>query len=253
MAIFGLLIISHGSRSPEWVRQVDEAAAGVRLPDDIPVVSCFLEIVDGRLISDGIRELEDKGVTDIIAVPLFVSAGSTHVDEIAYSLGVVPSPSTETELKPLPMKARIHWTGPVDDDPIVAQIIYDKIEPMSQVPSEEILFLIGHGSGEPGFYEKWRGTLERLAGRVRLLGGFAGAETATLLPDELGTRLAEITRHYPGKAVLAAPLFMGEGFFTQTVIPSRMKGWVCRYNGEGMLPHPLVSRWIEEKAGYFLN
>ncbi len=50
MAI-GVLIISHGSRNREWVRLVDEA-------------------------------VERMSVTEMIVVPLFVSSGSKHVEEI---------------------------------------------------------------------------------------------------------------------------------------------------------------------------
>ncbi len=92
MERYGVLVISHGSRDGKWVRLVDEAVAQVLRPSDIPIVSSFLEIVEGRLIQDGIRTLERQGVTDIIAVPLFVSSGSTHVDEIGYALGAKPEP-----------------------------------------------------------------------------------------------------------------------------------------------------------------
>jgi sirohydrochlorin ferrochelatase len=311
MRTFGVLIISHGSRSPEWVRQVDDAVAGVRLPDGVPVSSCFLEIVNGRLIPDGIRSLEEQGVTDIVAVPLFISGGSTHVDEIAYALGVVPAPSAKTALRPLPLQSRIHWTGPVDDDPDVAQMVYDKIKPLSRNPAQETLLLVGHGSSAPGFSGRWCFTLEKLAARIRRLGGFSGTATATLLPDELGTRMREIRERELGKeanadpdgdrnagletgqkinpgsdsntsqvndpntdpgkglrrdfttasstqkeshrTVLVAPLFLGEGYFTRTVIPSRLEGWDCLYSGEPLLPHPLLSRWIEKKIAMFVD
>ncbi|MDF2718875.1 MAG: hypothetical protein K0R28_5800, partial [Paenibacillus sp.] len=52
MSKAGVLVISHGSRSPEWIRLIDEAVADVRLPEIeagvVPVVSSFLEIVEGR-------------------------------------------------------------------------------------------------------------------------------------------------------------------------------------------------------------
>ncbi|MBW7459714.1 CbiX/SirB N-terminal domain-containing protein, partial [Paenibacillus sepulcri] len=136
----GVLVISHGSREADWVRLVDDAvesaaslvkqplasgqtqagispivqgssslstAAGKRLEmaaasggQTVPVVSSFLEIVEGRLIQDGIDKLEAEGVTDIYVLPLFVSSGSTHVDDIAQAFGQAPvSPARTGELE----------------------------------------------------------------------------------------------------------------------------------------------------------
>jgi sirohydrochlorin ferrochelatase len=96
----GLLVISHGSREAGWVALVDDSveAARVQLESSLPIEAAFLELVEGRLIQDGIDRLEEAGVTHLFALPLFVSSGSTHVDEIGWALGAYPKPRTETEL-----------------------------------------------------------------------------------------------------------------------------------------------------------
>lgn len=101
MSKVGVLVISHGSRDQGWVDLVDEAVNAVHLPVDIPIYASYLELVEGRLIQDGIHSLEAQGVTEIIVVPLFVSSGSTHIDEISYALGVIEQPLLETDMKPL--------------------------------------------------------------------------------------------------------------------------------------------------------
>ena len=73
----GVLIISHGSQEKTWVESVDDAISRLNLPDTLPVEAGFLELVEGRLIQDGINRLEAQGVTDLLVVPLFVSSGST--------------------------------------------------------------------------------------------------------------------------------------------------------------------------------
>jgi len=245
MQKFGVLVISHGSRSEDWVRLVDEAVAGVRLPEGVPIVSSFLELIEGRLIDDGIRMLEEDGVTDIIVVPLFISSGSTHIDEISYALGVIPEPSLPTDMVPFERKARVHFTGPIDDDPDIAQILFEKVRELSVEPSREIVMLVGHGSIEKGFHKRWRDGLERLAARVQELGGFAGWETSMLLPNQVPLKMKLLGKRMPDHQVIVVPLFLSEGYFTRQVIPSRMEGYEYRYNGRAMLPHPLVSRWME--------
>ena len=118
MRKYGVLVISHGSRDEGWVQLVEDAVNAVRMPANVPMYASYLELVEGRLIQDGIDQLsKGQGVTDIIVVPLFVSSGSTHIDEISYALGVIAEPLLETDMEPLDIKARIHFTSPIDDHP----------------------------------------------------------------------------------------------------------------------------------------
>lgn len=253
MVKYGILVISHGSRSAEWVRLVDEAVGKVRVPAGIPIYSSYLEIVEGRLIQDGITALEALGVTDIIVVPLFVSSGSTHIDEITYALGLKEEPQLPTDMEPFAIRARIHCTPPIDDDPIIAEIVYAKLLPLSVQPEKEIVLLVGHGSVEKGFHLAWRRGLERLAARVKALGGFAGADGAMLLPDQIKWKMNVWRKRRPDYEVLVAPLFLSEGYFTGQVIPERFEGYSYRYNGEALLPHPAIARWMERQIAGVLG
>lgn len=248
---YGILVISHGSRSEEWVRLVDEAVGAMQVPEGVPVVSSFLEIVEGRLIQDGITLLESLGVSDIIVVPLFVSSGSTHIDEISYALGVKPEPVLPTDMEPFAIQARIHCTSPIDDDPDIAAILYEKMKPLSADPSREIVLLIGHGSVEPGFHEPWQDGLQKLALRIQAAGGFDEVDTAMLLPDQIRDKMELWNKCKPQHTVLVAPLFLSEGYFTNEVIPSRLKGYTYKYNGRSLLPHPLMARWMERQTAPF--
>lgn len=252
MATYGVLVISHGSRSEEWVKFVDEAVADVRLPQNVPVFSSFLEIVEGRLIQDGITALEAQGVTDIIVVPLFISSGSTHIDEITYALGVKPEPTLETDMTPLSIHANIYLASPIDDDPDIARILYEKVKELSVNPAKEILLLVGHGSVEKGFHLRWRRGLEALADRIRGLGSFAEADVAMLLPDQVQRKMTWWTTNKPDYTVIVAPLFLSEGYFTNRVIPERLNGYSYKYNGKSMLPHPLISHWMERQIAPLL-
>lgn len=255
MSKFGVMVMSHGSRSGQWVRLVDEAVDRVRdrLPEGVPVASVFLEIVEGRLIQDGIRSLEQEGVTDIVAVPLFISSGSTHIDEIGYALGVTDKPALPTKLVPFERRAAIHFTPPIDDDPEIAWILYEKVQELSREPSRELLLLVGHGSVEKGFHARWRHVLEGLAARMKELGGFDAADAAMLLPDQVDFKLRLWQKRKPGHRVIVAPLFLSEGYFTREVIPSRMGNREYGYNGKALLPHPLVAGWIEGRVRQVLE
>lgn len=249
---FGVLVISHGSRNEEWIALVDQAVSQVKLPEGVPIYSSFLEIVEGRLIQDGIYALEGRGVSDLIVIPLFVSSGSTHIDEISYALGVIPEPRLETDLQPFDIHSRIHLCSPIDDDPDVAEVIYDKVKVLSMDPAKEILLLIGHGSKEEGFHQKWKSGLECLAARLKVRGGFAETDAAMLLPDQVKVKMLWWQRCKPNHQVVVASLFLSEGYFTKKVIPSRLEGFSYRYNGNALLPSPYMARWMERQVERFL-
>ncbi|MDQ0195751.1 sirohydrochlorin chelatase [Paenibacillus wynnii] len=247
----GILIISHGSRDTAWVMIVEEAVSGLSLREEIPVAISFLELVEGRLIQDGIDELEHAGVTDIMVIPLFMSSGSTHVDEIEYALGAKPEPERETDLELFTVQARIHYGYPVDDDPDIAIMVWDKLRDVSKDPAKETILLIGHGSVHDGFRQRWQEGITSLAKRVREVSGVAAADYALLNPDNVRSKV-EYWREQ-GHDVLVAPLFLSEGYFTKVVIPEKLEGLTYRYSGRTLLPHPLFPHWIERQVERLLE
>ena len=83
---YGILVIAHGSPSESWCSPVRDAVADVDLP--YPVELGFLEFVPNETINDAVERLDDAGVTKIIAIPLFISSHSSHIQEIEYVLGL---------------------------------------------------------------------------------------------------------------------------------------------------------------------
>jgi sirohydrochlorin ferrochelatase len=252
----GILIISHGSRENGWVSLVDDAVHSCRKmlsKFDVPIEAVFLELVEGRLIQDGIDRLEAQGVTQMLAIPLFISSGSKHVDEIGWALGAYSECRTDTDLTPFRIQADLTYGQPIDDDPEIAEVLLERAASMSSDPAQEILLFIGHGSDKPGFHESWRRGLHALASRVRERGGYAGADITMLRPDLAAETAASLRRRYPEAAVLAVPVFLSEGYFTQQVIPQRLETVDCRYTGQALMPHPQVARWVARQASEWLN
>jgi len=83
---YGILVIAHGSPGEDWCAPVRDAVAEVDIP--YPVELGFLEFVPNETINDAVERLDDAGITKIIAVPLFVSSHSSHIQEIEYVLGL---------------------------------------------------------------------------------------------------------------------------------------------------------------------
>ncbi|MFC5470859.1 sirohydrochlorin chelatase [Cohnella suwonensis] len=252
----GLLVISHGSRDAGWVSLVDETIETVRARTGsaLAVEAAFLELVEGRLIQDGLDRLAAEGATHVLAVPLFVSSGSTHADEIGWALGAYARPRTETELERLsvPEGMALTYGRPMDDAPELIGIVAERLRDMSVEPSRESLLLVGHGSEEAGFRQAWDEGLAAVAGKAAELGGYAGYETALLLPNEVPEKLKKLTVERPGGRVLVMALFLSEGYFTKEVVPRRLAssglGDDCVYAGSALMPHGNVAAWIARQA-----
>ncbi|MDF2838046.1 MAG: cobalamin [Paenibacillus sp.] len=251
----GILVVSHGSREENWIKLVDEAVNAAATGALVPVVSSFLEIVSGRLIQDGIDELERQGVDELLVLPLFVSSGSTHVDEIGQAFGLPPLSDLIGDLGTFRVHADVSVTygQPIDDDAEIAELLLANIAELSTDPGREALLLIGHGSKEPVFHERWREGLSGLAERLRRHGGFGRAESAMLLPDMAADRLKMLQAEDPERGVIVVPLFLSPGYFTNHVIPTRLSGLTYRYNGQAMLPHPAIVRWLKRQMAEWLR
>lgn len=252
----GVLVISHGSRDPAWVERVDEAVAAMDLPSSVAVESAFLELVEGRLIQDGLDRLERAGATEIAVIPLFISSGSIHVHEISWALGAIDERAVDTELTPFRFRSRLWFGQPIDDDPLIARILQENLASLSRDPAREVLLLVGHGSEADGFHQRWQQGLTQLAQRLERTLGLAAAETAMLLPDQIESQLRLLDQRYPGYEVLVLPLFLSEGYFTRKVIPDRLQPYrflSYRYDGKALLPHPLVTEWMRQQAMQLLR
>ncbi|PTX63333.1 sirohydrochlorin ferrochelatase [Melghirimyces profundicolus] len=237
----GVLVLAHGSRDPEWNRLVEEAVE--RVDTDLPITVGCLELVKGRLIPDGVRYLEEQGVKRIWTVPLFVSSGSTHLEEIRYALGVTDRSRVATDLSPIRPRAGIVWCRAMDDHPLILKLLEDRVREWSERPEEEHLLLAAHGSNKPGFREIWEKGLTGLAGGLRERFGFPVADYAMLQVGDVREKAEALSRK---RRLLVLPVFLSRGYFTDVLLRRELEGVDCVYPGETYLPHPLVTRWIEE-------
>ncbi len=238
-----VLVIAHGSPDPEWIERVEEVVRSCR--SQMLMRVAYLGGVDGRGITDEVERLEREGVETIVAVPLFVTSGSTHISEIRGMLGLEPEAVFSKADRPVSTRSRILWCPPLEDHPLVEQIVSERLRTLSVDPQRESLLLIGHGSDLPGYRERWERLLHRLMIRLQNRFSFSAAGHATLRPDTVAARAWQLAEN---GGLIVLPLFVSQGYFTRCVIPERLAGVRCRYDGSAYLPHPLISEWIVQSA-----
>jgi sirohydrochlorin cobaltochelatase len=244
----GVLVIAHGSRNEEWVKQIDQTVSSVKL--DLPVRIGYLELVEGRSITDGIRYFEKMGVEEVIVLPLFISMASTHLHEIQYALGLIPTLHIESSLEKIHPRAKITWCSPLENHWIVTEILTARVKNLSQNAQEESLLVVGHGSKEAGFHEKWNHLLKSTTHKLQQRFGFQAASYATMRPDTVSLQAKLLSRK---SQLIVVPFFISEGYFTKVVLPERLGDIPHHYDGRTCLPHPMISVWIEQSIKSILT
>ncbi len=286
------MIISHGSRDEAWVTLVDEAIDKAVWPEGLPVASSFLECVPNRSIQDGVDELESQGVEQIGVVPLFVSSGSTHVDEIAWALGVKEEPLCESDLERFRVHADIVYGVPLDEHDSVYAMIAARLRAMEVDGARDAVMLIAHGSPHEPFQTRWRDGLTRMAQQLKARNWCTAAGHALLCCDDVAGRVQEMQSLLSASRadtalgrVAVVPIFLSRGYFTTKVIPERLaavmpnygvvgqesRSFVLErgtqrgdaeleadscallYDGQTLLPHPALTVWLEQEARRILS
>ncbi|HLR26532.1 MAG TPA: CbiX/SirB N-terminal domain-containing protein [Fodinibius sp.] len=190
----GVLIMAHGG-SEEWNQHVKDAAAS--LEGQYPVEFAW-GMANYVTLQKGINRLEEKGVSEIIAVPLFISSHSLIIRQNSYLFGMrdsqpdrimplmhhseeyIEMTGAEVDssdymhgmlmppnLQQLDINANITMTAALDDHKVVAQILRDRISALSNNPSSETVILAAHGPNKESDNRQWIANLESLSRKIQ--------------------------------------------------------------------------------------
>jgi sirohydrochlorin ferrochelatase len=254
----GVLVIAHGSDELSWNQVVQQVVADVKLSQ--PITVGFLEFTTPN-IQMAVTQLEKQGVNRIIAVPLFVSTYSNHIEEIKYILGLrdaLPQPEAVVgghdavvepaePLQQVKCHSKIFLTPALDDQPIVAAILAERLKTISRHPEREIAVLVGHGADSAVGTAKWQTQFASLADQVKKTLKLKDASYGFAAMGQPTIRNAVSAATAKGD-VLLIPVMLSEGFFTERKIPHDLEGLQYRYPQPGkraLLPHQEMARLIE--------
>ncbi|MBU9723564.1 MULTISPECIES: sirohydrochlorin chelatase [Bacillaceae] len=237
----GVLVIAHGSRDITWVNLIEDTIEKVNI--SYPITIGYLELVEGKSIPEAVDHLVSQGIKRIIAVPLFISSGSTHLEEIQYSLGIIPTSRIQTELPRMKHNVDIIWCDPMNHHPLILDILSERVNHLSENPANEVVMLVAHGSAHEGFQEKWEDMLREMTSVLKKTFEFSNVIYGTLRPDTVREKAKTVPNN---RSLLVIPVFLSEGYFTRNVIPKKLVGIDYRWSGKTYLPHPSITKWIEE-------
>lgn len=260
----GTLVIAHGG-SDEWNAPVLEIAG--LAPTGGPVEVSFLmgERAADYRFQDQVARLVEAGADRIVVVPLLASSHSGHYDQIRYLAGDLDE-LDGTMAEHLGMSG-IHRpdidvptqiTPALDASIEIATILAERARALSDTPAEQALFIVGHGPNSAEDHAGWMSNLRPVADSVARATGFQDVKLALVRDDapeavraEAVRRIREIIRlqnELTGRDVVVVPLLVSKGYVTEK-LRTDLEGLPVIYEGEGLLPHPELAKWIARRVG----
>jgi sirohydrochlorin ferrochelatase len=269
----GILLLAHGG-SPQWNDNV--RALAVRLDSEQPVEVAF-GMATRANIQSAVTALAARGVTEIVAVPLFVSSHSSVVTSTQFLLGlradapadlamfakmshgghgagheghaVDPTEGTRPVTSPVP----IRMAGALDSHPIVASILADRARAISTDPARESVILVAHGPVRDEENQRWLDNLATLAAGIRQSGAYASIDWLTVRDDappairdaatsELRALVAK--RRESAARVLVVPVLLSFGGIEQG-IRKRLDGLDYIMAPQAIMPDDRLADWIK--------
>lgn len=127
----GILLIGHGSSLPEGNSTVYKLFEMYKKMSTYPVVVGFMNI-EKPTIPTALNMLSKKGVTKIIAVPIFLAHGLHTKQDIPYMLGLGEGRKDASyyheKQEEIEFDGEIVYIDPFGADPRIADIIEKRVE-----------------------------------------------------------------------------------------------------------------------------
>lgn len=273
----GILLLAHGG-AQEWNARVADVAKTV---DATHPTEVALGMASRAAIQTAVDRLTARGVTEIVAVPLFVSSWSSVITSTEYLLGLraeappdlarfakmthgpsrpgsMPHHSAhggESGTSRIATTLKIRMTEALNHDPLIGEVVIDRARSMSQSPANEAVILVAHGPVPDDDNQRWLADLRVLARQVEGAIPFAAIEYMTVRDDagpamrEAATQelRAKVQRQVAtGRRVLIVPHLLSFGGI-EAGLRKRLEGLDYVMAAQGLMPDPRISRWVLSK------
>ncbi len=258
----GVVVMPHGAG--EYVNEpILEAIAPLRQRYRLEVA---FGMADVDALQEAVDKLESQGAKRILVLRLY-NLSLTLKEETEYVLGLSSDsaalghhaahggPGTPARVR---TGALLSTAGGFDADPLIAEVLFQRVMEISREPEKETVILLAHGEGSEQRNRFWLEQMEAHAQyiRAKTANRFREVRVATLREDwpekrekaiaELREMVAKASRD-GGKALIVSNRLSGPG-------PARryLHGLDYVLNDQGIAPHPNLTRWIEKEIEHWI-
>lgn len=272
--IIGVLLLAHGG-SPEWNERVMAVARTVN--QSAPTEVAF-GMASRASIQEAVDRLASRGVTRIVAVPLFVSSHSSVITSTEYLLGLRKEAPADLAIfakmnhgshgapaadhsahqpavdpaSPITTTLPIRIAAALNRHPLIGAIVADRAGAISVKPETEAVILVAHGPVPDEDNRRWLEDMAVLAQQVKVAAPYASVDYLTVRDDagpemrEAATKELRDTVQAQlalGRRVLIVPHLMSFGGIEQG-IRKRLDGLDCTMTTQGLMPDERITAWV---------
>lgn len=281
-ATTGILLLAHGGSSA-WNQSVTAVADTVGKTQPVEVA---FGMATRASMQAGIDRLIARGVTRIVAVPLFVSSHSSVITSIEFLLGqraVAPpelemfagmdhgapsaaaDPHAQHGARPAPAvpgstpvtsRVPIRMVSALNDHPVVADILLARAMEISADPARETIVIVAHGPMDDDENREWLAAMKTLADRMVREPRFRRIDYLTVRDDAdepvraaaTADLRAVVTRaRDEGSRVLIVPLLLSYGGI-EDGIRKRLDGLDYVMARRALMPDDRLATWVIDSA-----
>jgi sirohydrochlorin cobaltochelatase len=224
--------------------------------EDVPVSFAFgMSMMMSDHIQLGLDGLTDAGATDIVIIP----AVSTRHNTLKRQWDYVFALQEEAEYASVTRVgtgARLHFAQPLEDHPLVGEMLVDYTAEISRDAAKEEVVIVGHGPVDPADNQQQLDMMNNLADYVRDSGDYAAVHVATLQDDAapevrranvLALRKIIENARAAGRDTLVVTNLLGTRM-VQSSLRRDLRGLEYRFNSKGLVEHDKFIEWINVSA-----
>jgi len=274
----GVLLLAHGGKA-EWNERVLDVAKRV---DDTRPTEVAFGMATRANIQAAIDKLTARGVTEIIAVPLFVSSHSSVITSTEFLLGLRKDAPKDLAIfakmnhgshgapaaadhsahaghapavdpaSPATTTLPIRMTAALNRHPLIGAIAADRAKSISTSPEKEAVILVAHGPVPDDDNRRWLDDMAVLAQQVKAAAPYASVDYMTVR-DDAGPAMREAATKElrdkvsaqvaQGRKVLIVPHLMSFGGIEQGVI-KRLEGLEYTMTQQAIMPDGRIVQWV---------
>lgn len=274
----GILLLAHGG-SAAWDANVQAIADEVNRTQPTEVA---LGMATRANIQGAIDRLEAKGVSRIVAVPLFVSSHSSVITSTEYLLGQRDDMPAALKIfatmshgahgahgthgghdaphgdgtSPVRHRVPIRMTSALDAHPLLASIVASRAGEISRSPAAESVVLVAHGPTDDVENDKWLANLRIVSAAVAADRPYSSVDAITVRDDAPAPIRDAATRELralvqrrmdEGRRVLIVPVLLSYGGI-EAGIRTRLDGLAYVMPVRALAPDSRLVEWVRAMA-----
>ncbi len=259
----GVLLVAHGSKSQQWMDQLNQLAAEVREPilSSTPVTDVRIAFIDeaGPNIASQMRAFDEAGYDEVVVVPLMIAAESTRSND--YMLYLVGVRSAAGQMKQLEKEgfevyyplARISVTPSLNEGGALKKNVLRRVLALQGEDSGEDMGVLLVGYGDQAYGQQMQEIMEGIGRYLKIKSEIdtVGYAFSGDLVDYSGEPVVKAIHEILDleEEVIVVPVLLGVDEMLQTntigaavnAIPTSSR---LRYKPDAVLPDAKVNEYV---------